>query len=261
MSEEGQNPATLWIIVSYKNAHLTRININNLLSQTVPVNIAVWDNNSPDGSGAKLGRWFHGEDRVKIFKSPENILWTPALNRAVEKFWDGERYVGFANNDVVLPKHATKELIKTASKRNVGMVGPTGSGLGGPQDFVSHHGPYADADKTNLGPKRTTYLVGACIFMRKEVYDLVGPFDEDMPLGADDHDYSIRIKQKGLEIWVDESVYIAHSSHATGSSPEWGVHGTKSWEAFAKKWSGYYSSEEEAKKSHWGGIYHEGYDK
>lgn len=255
----------LWAVISYNNHELTLKAVQSLRRQTVPCRIVVWDNNSPDGSGDQLAARFVNTDNVTVVKSGSNLLWTPAVNAVAEQYWHGETYFGITNNDVELPEHATEHFIRIVSRPEVGVVAPTGSGFGGPQDFVSHHGPYHEADLSMLGPKRTTYVVGACTFMRREVYDQVGPFDEDMPLGADDHDYSIRLKQHGYQIWVDESVYASHVSHASETSPDatavWSEWGQKSWQVFQDKWAGYYLNEEEAIKCHWGGIYYEGYDK
>lgn len=251
----------LWIVISYNNSKLTEDAVNSIRRQNVPVRIVVWDNDSPDGSGERLANKFRPVRNVTVVQSGKNILWTPALNAAVDQYWTNEHFIGFANNDLVLPADATEKFMKLAFRPEVGMVGPTGSGFGGPQDFVSHHGPYHEADLTNLGPLRTTFLAGACVFMRKSVYDDIGPFDEDMPLGADDHDYAIRLKAKGYQIWIDESVYVEHVSHASGKSPAWNKWGSQSWKAFEKKWDNYYTTEDEALKSHWGGVYHEGYDR
>lgn len=251
----------LWVIISYNNSHLTTQSVEAILNQSVPCRVVVWDNKSPDGSGDVLRERFQNTENVTIVESETNLLWTPAINAAISQFWNGERYIGISNNDLTIPKFATERFISTVSQPEVGIVAPTGSGLGGPQDFATHHGIYKPFRARHLGTKRVTYVVGACFFLRKDVYDHVGPLDEEMPLGADDHDYCIRLKKEGYQIWIDEGVYAQHECHATGADGNWNVWGQKSWDRFHEKWKGYYTDEEEAFKCHWGGVYHEGFDK
>jgi GT2 family glycosyltransferase len=246
-------------VISYNNFSYTVEAVDSLLNQTVNVAVVIWDNASPDGSAEHLKEL--KSEQVSVVCSPENVLWTPAINRILEG--RNEPFCGFMNNDISLPHYGIERMLEIASRKEVGIVAPTGSALGGPQDFVTHHGAPDDREGycARLKPKRTTYVVGACCLLRREVWDEVGPLDESMPLGADDHDYCIRLKAAGYQIWLDERVYAKHHGHASGSSENWNEWGGKSWEAFNKKYDGYYVSEEEATKCHWGGVYQPGWDK
>ena len=158
------------------------------------------------------------------------------------------------NNDVQLPGATFRNLeIIFDTDPKAGMVGPLCPALGGPQEPLSaQYRPRALG--SNMMPFRAAFLLGACLMYRKEVFDEIGPFDETMPLGADDHDYSIRMKHAGYHLWVQPNVCIWHKGHAS-DGPEWDEWGGKSWGAFNEKWGGYFATEEEAIKCHWGGEY------
>jgi GT2 family glycosyltransferase len=83
-----------------------------------------------------------------------------------------------------------------------------------------------------------------------------------MPLGADDHDYCLRVKQAGYKIMVAYSAFVSHKSHSSyrRARDTWDEWGGKSWEAFNKKWAGYFFNEEEAKRAHWQSEYTEGWE-
>ena len=253
----------LAVVVAYQNRNLTESTVNHLLQQDIPIDIAVWDNASSDVTP----EWLKTQNGIQYYISPENVMWTPALNASINKFWNGQEYLLIMNNDINLPPHGVRMLVEQATKPETGLCAPWGSALGGQQDFAIHfdHNPVSEENIRdrikNMPPLRTTFLMGACVMMRKSIYDEVGPFDEMMPLGADDHDYAIRVKAKGYHIYVVRNFYAEHFGHATGSFPNWNEHGDRSWAWFNEKWAGYYKTEEEAIKSHWGSEYVSGYDR
>jgi GT2 family glycosyltransferase len=162
-------------------------------------------------------------------------------------------------------------MIQDLYETKAGAVGPTGSALGGLQDYIIHQqqidGSFNNFDEMyeyikNKKPTRASSLQGACMVMKASAWKLVGPLENGMPLGADDFDYSIRIKEKGYPLYVSEKSYVLHRGHASGSiSPEnWNNTGSKSWDYFNKKWDGYYFNELEAINCIWGHKYHLGWD-
>lgn len=239
----------LGIIVAYGHPDVARKCIRHASNQDHrDIDWILWSNGGLAGLGAvPSGIRFH---------ESENILWTPALNRAIEIYLKPEHtHIFYMNHDIYLPTSAVRRLVDYLdSIPGAGAVGPVGSSLGGLQDYVSNKELY-EIQKRH----RATYLMGAIQLMKREVWDTVGPFDETMPLGGDDFDYSIRMKEAGYSLWTTSDVYVEHVGHVTGQSPEWHDHGGRSWTRFNEKYDMYYATEAEAIGSLWNSSYNEKY--
>jgi GT2 family glycosyltransferase len=253
---------TLAVIVNYNDEVNLLQCVKSLYGQA---RIVVWDNASTDNSVLALSKKFPD---VLVHRSPENVLWTPAINSAIDTYLEDEDYILVSNNDIMYHFNTVEKLRKVAARPEVGIVAPIGSALGGMQDFAHHHGkghqitnPHSFVQ--DLPDLRVAYVVGASVMFRSGVYREVGPWDNEMPLGADDHDYCIRLKEHDYHIMVCQSAYVAHKGHASGQKAKsiWDEWASKSWIVFEKKWAGYFSSEEEALKCHWAAAYHPGWEK
>jgi GT2 family glycosyltransferase len=242
----------LVVIISHNGLSYTRQCVLSLTAQTANIRILVWDNASTDGTQ----EWLKSQSMVEYYLSEENLMWSPAINKALDLFYDGETYICFMNNDITVTDSDTfTKLIETASKDDVGMVVPAAYGIGGVQDFVSNQEIYALHDKEI----RVNYVIGAMILMRYDVWKQIGILDPNMPLGADDHDYSIRVKHEGYKIIVRKDTIVDHKCHATSDSPFWEIYGGSSWAYFNEKWASYYVDEKEATTGHWDGLFNEQY--
>lgn len=268
---------TAVVVVSYNNLALTQRCVDGLRNQTVPTTILVWDNASKDGTP----QWLRNQKDIISVCSPKNILWTPAVNAGIENIYKHykeagaslPKYLGFMNNDIFLPTVSIERMTAELQDNSVGLVGPIVPRLGGPQDpykCFPKRWEHLAAIKGDINEvlkhepsRRCSFLLGAICMMRRNVFEEIGSLDNDMPLGADDHDYSIRLKDVGYELRVVTSVYADHAGHASAETEDgdknWNEWGSKSWDAFEKKWAGYFNSEEEAVKCHWGQEYIEGW--
>lgn len=237
------------VVVSYNGLTETQRTVQSLLTQVEPVRVLVWDNASTDGSAEWLAS--NAESLgIEHHLSETNEYWTPAINQAIEKYWDGEPYLVYMNNDVRLFPRCISRL-RAALERNpkAGAVGPMGSSFGAQQDWGHFNGP-ADllaptpelledviADRE---PKRVNLLIGAMVMLPKDVYDEVGPLDNEILLGGDDYDYSIRLQAAGYDLLVCQNVYVEHFGHASGATEEgaatWTRVGQLSWDAFGRKY-------------------------
>lgn len=239
------------VVVHWGDPHITNAAIDSLKKQTgVDLSIVVWDNGPFENSHLL-------DDSVRIETENTNLYWTPAINKAVETCLDKEEFILFMNNDIRLNNKSVGMMARILMEDRVGLVAPVGSGLGGMQDYVHHKKDY-NAEKPST---RVAAIVGACVMLRRDTWDAIGPLDNQMPLGADDHDYCLRVKHEGFEIHVNHNDKIHHISHASGDSKNWNSIGKDSWDYFNEKWAGYFDSEEEAIKCHWGYGYVEGYEK
>ena len=257
------------VIISYNDVRNTYKTVHTLLGQSVPTKIVVWDNNSQDDTVAMLEKDFANE--IIIHSSKENLYWTPAINASLQKYYSGEKYIHWSNNDISYPFQSLERMMQDMEKTGAGMIGPTGSAIGGLQDYIVHQRPI-DGEFANFStlyaylkgkkPTQASSVQGACVVVSADSWDAVGMLDENMPLGADDFDYSIRVKEAGYNIFVSEQSYVFHQGHASGPGNEkkWNDIGGKSWEYFNSKYAGYYHNEIEALKCMWEHRYYPGWD-
>lgn len=248
---------TLIGVVSYNDAPSTIRTVQSLLGHG---RIVVWDNGSEDGTPAALERF---GDEITVHAHPRNSLWTPACNGIISNYLDSEKYILLSNNDVFYRPVSVPRLREALeSHDDVGIVAPSGAGLGGLQDFASNWGQRALKGMESIPNVRTNYVVGASFMFRSKLIKEIGYLDNEMPLGADDHDYCIRAKAAGYQLMVVNSAYVAHRSHSSfkHAKPIWDEWGGKSWAVFNEKWAGYYFNELEALRCHWNPVYHPGWD-
>lgn len=258
---------TLAIVVTYNDKNSVLECVDSLVRQA---DVLVWDNASTDGTTDEVRRTF---PQAEVHLAPQNMLWTPALNAATELYWNGTQNLLYSNNDVIYEANVVSVLEQVLEDPQVGLAGPAGSGLGSAQDFAVWYGPHAPGwggppnDQfrrylTTLPTKRVPHLVGASMMVQPSLREEIGPLDDSMPLGADDHDYCIRAKEAGYSIQVAYSAFVRHKSHASMrvARNAWNENGERSWNAFNAKWAGYFHDEEEAIKVQWGDTYYPGWD-
>lgn len=240
------SPNVLACIVAFNGLPHTINAVESLRQQTMPVKICVWDNNSTDGTRD----WLLQQDDVSCVLSERNVFWSPALNGLVEQCHEGEGFLLFMNNDITLPPHGVADMVEVAQRPRVGIVGPVVPMLGGPQD------PLVALKDRDTSPQRVVFVLGACTLMRYGVWQKVGKLDEDMALGADDHNYCIRLKDYDYHIYVVRSVHAGHVGHASSHHPDgakaWDAEGGKSWGHYDRKHAGYFATEKEAIDAHFG---------
>lgn len=265
-------------VISFNDIASTKACVEALRKQTYPTLIGVWDNGSTDGSR----EWLAEQEDIVTFLSPTNELWTPAVNGIIEKLMTlclvEPKYMGFMNNDIIVNPNTIEALVNHMENNpNIGMIAPIGPCLGGYQDptkvFDDWYGTTLNLERmgmsiydyiVDLEPVRVSYLLGAVVAMPVKVWKEVGPLSLDMPLGADDHDYSIRIKEAGYGLYVAVNQHVLHGGHVSAGIPEgkksWDKWNAIGWKNFNEKWAGYYATEEEAIKCHWDGRYHPGWE-
>jgi len=198
--------------------------------------IIVYDNASSDDTLRAIG-----ERKDLLIRSEHNDGFGIAVNRAVQR--SRGRYVFLLNPDCELAPGALKLLHDFMEAHpNVAAAAPllANDDGGSQREFqlrrlptlgslvaeifaigrffpraTTHH-RYRDLDLTR--PQRVEQPAGAALMIRREVFDEIGPFDEQFsPAWFEDVDYCARLKAAGKEVWV---VPAAAARHVGGASLE-----------------------------------------
>lgn len=213
-------PAVTVIIVSYKVRYYIEQCLNSVLRSVPDAQILVVDNKSDDGSVEYLRERF---GQIEVIANDFNAGFGKANNMALAKATG--RYVLFLNPDTVVAERTIPGCIEYMdAHQETGAVGvrmqycngrfanesrrslPTPmvsfwhmAGLGKlfPRSkvFARYHLTYLDRN-SECG---IDVVSGAFMFIRKEVLDKTGGFDEDFFMYGEDIDLSYRIIQQGYK--------------------------------------------------------------
>lgn len=113
-------------------------------------------------------------------------------------------------------------------KDGIGAVGPVSDNIGAAQ-FVGHYiGENVPLDcrhhevSTKFADKtsKTKLLIGMCIMIPRKVFNEVGLLDASMILGADDLEFSWRLRQLGYELEIALDVFVHHEGHKSFQTRE-----------------------------------------
>lgn len=188
------------------------------------------DNNSSDGSIEYTKR---NCPKVKILKLSKNFGYTGANNRAA-KIARGE-FLLFLNNDTKIQKYFLRELYIAAQKEKTAILAPRILNYFGEEIFPKDK-KYLGMDKYGypMLSKHPFYADGAALFIKKDIFEKLGGFDEDYFIFQEDVDLSWRARLLGYDIIPIESVRIFHScgGTVTGSKRDRGRHKTSTFRRY-----------------------------
>ena len=64
----------------------------------------------------------------------------------------------------------------------------------------------------------TKLLIGFCLMLRREIIDRIGMLDENLFLGSDDLEYSLRLRANGYSLLVATDTFVYHKGQASFDS-------------------------------------------
>jgi GT2 family glycosyltransferase len=237
------------IMVTYKNVDLTRLCVESILHHTTYPNyeIILVDNHSTDGTPNYLHYLRNHDERIKIIINKENRGFAAANNQGL-KIAKGT-YLVLLNNDTIVPRGWLVSLLRYLGNEEIGLVGPVTNfagneakvdvpykDIGGMPAFAEqymreHQGDYFDIK----------VLAMYCVAMRKDVFEQVGPLDEDFEVGMfEDDDYCRRVREKGYRVVCAEDSFVHHFGQAAFKELLVSGEYQKIWDSnqkhFEKKW-------------------------
>jgi GT2 family glycosyltransferase len=228
------------IIVTYNTREMTLDCLRALVSDAQSIEgheILVVDNASSDQTVQAIQQNF---PHVKIIANPKNLGFGAANNQALKQA-TGD-FILLLNSDAFPKPGAIPTLIQELKANpNAGLIGPRLLNPDGTMQLSCYKFPSpgrawaenlwlaAAFPKSALGdyrqwnhdePRMVDWVIGACILLRREVYQQVGGFDERFFMYAEESDWQLRIKQAGWQIAFTPSAQVTHlaGASATGDS-------------------------------------------
>ncbi len=219
------------IIVNWNSRNLLK-NCLNSVRKTNPngnYEIIVVDNASTDDSLVMIKNDF---PEVALIENKENLGFAKGCNLGIKA--SKGKIILFLNSDAEVRDLNTLAKVENffGEHEDVGILGlqlvfPDGVPQASGGEFVSvkqlfkHQILFGDSPvfhkfKDKFASQKNgefydiDFVSGACLFMRRDVIDEIGGFDEDFFMYGEDVDYCFRAKKKGWRIVVLPSIEVIH---------------------------------------------------
>lgn len=241
-------PLVSIIVVNWNTRKLLKNCLSSVIAGTkIPMEAIVVDNGSTDDSVRMIKNSYRR--KARLVETGKNLGMGAGNNRGLEKAKG--KYLLILNSDTVVPRGAIEKLVVWMDKHPaVGVVGPrlrypdgrlqTSGGsfpsllktvvlFLGVDDvpFLSRFLPLYQRGGMYLSGKQTgmfnrehkiDWLMGACLLMRRKIYEEVGGFDEKIFMYGEEVEWAYRVFRAGFSIWYTPSVWITHIKGASSTS-------------------------------------------
>ncbi len=219
----ANRPLVSIIILTYNALKYTKKCVESIKKFTqYPHEIIFVDNASRNDTVNYLNGLIDSNDNYKLIENKENRGFAGGNNQGVEAA-NGE-YVLLLNNDVMVSDGWLSQLVSSLEKNEkIGMVGPVTNTISGWQeiksqykgdDYVRFSEFIRSSNEGKLSPRRR--LAGFAVLLKRSLYQNVKGLDESFGAGNfEDDDFSLKIREKGYALMVDESVFIHHYGSRT----------------------------------------------
>ncbi|MBO4373678.1 MAG: glycosyltransferase [Lachnospiraceae bacterium] len=231
LKEECEEPVSI-VILSKDHPEFLQRCVDSILASEPPKGleiITVDNGSSPENR--KLYRKLQKERKIDYITNPCEFNFSELCNLGARRATGN--YLIFLNDDIEIPrvsKHFIQRLTGQAKKDHAGAVGmkllyPESRKIQHCGISLQKSGPshilcgYPDEEEYYFGFSRKTVNVtavtGACLCVRRELFDRVNGFDEKLPLAYNDVDLCIRLMNRGFINICINDMYLYHLESAT----------------------------------------------
>lgn len=210
----SQNKQLSIIIVNFNSGTFAVDCISSLFRQEgISFEVIVIDNSSQDNSIDLLRKKF--SNQIILLESAENLGFGRANNLAASHA-SGE-YLLLLNPDTVIesPNGLKMMIEKLSANSQIGLLGPAIDEPRKNKQVLprysypsSRHLKYTD--KFKKLPGEIAWLLGACMLMKRSLFNEIQGFDPDYFLYGEDADICLRVRIAGFEIGYYDGVRIMH---------------------------------------------------
>jgi len=245
---ESSLPICSVVIPVYNNLRFTKSCVKTLF-QLTPLHLfhtIIINNASSDGTKEFLDELQKTYSNVSIIHNIENLGFSKACNQGAKIA--NTKYLVFLNNDTLPLNGWLEELLSTAEEDE--KIGVVGSKLLYPDNTIQHAGVVISqypspvslahifkglpSDFTPANIKKDYQIVtGACMLVRRQIFQDLGGFDESFINGFEDVDFCLRVREAGYRVvYNPKSVLYHYESKTEGRF----LHETQNWKILYKKW-------------------------
>ena len=243
------------LIICSRNAKLLKRCLEAIAQRTAHANREIVVVQHRTGDIAAMDRFLDGYACVRVpYTGPFNFA---AMNNLGARHATGEVLV-FMNDDVEpLDSDWLGAMLAHANRREVGAVGAK---LVYPSGAVQHAGIVIGIMEGAGHLHRNTFgspywnwlpftrnvcaVTGACLAIRKDVFEQLGGFDESFPVNYNDVDLCLRARQAGYDVIVEPAALLRHyecQSRQAGVRLEERYFFEQRWAAWLERGDPFYS--------------------
>ncbi|MDI1254203.1 glycosyltransferase [Thermomonas sp.] len=230
-----EEPVVSVVVLTYNNLAYTKACLFSIeaYSDYPALEIIVVDNASSDGSAEWLRNWAEEPSaaghRRRLVLNEENLGFSAGNNVGLAAA-TGEVLILLNNDTYVTPGWVRTLCAHLRRDPRVGLVGPITNNIGNEArieiqysdmvEMIQKAGQYTRAHAGRSIPLHNAAFF--CVAMPREVYERVGPMDEDFGIGFfEDDDYCRRVHLEGFQVACAEDVFVHH--HLSASFDSLGV--------------------------------------
>jgi GT2 family glycosyltransferase len=232
-----ESPDVSVCIANWNCAALLRRCLQSLFgqSQGASFEVVIADNGSTDGAAEMVAAEF---PQVVLIRNADNRGFARASNQAAAAARG--RFLFFLNNDTLVPANTLRQFLDLAEANPaVGMFGPRLRGTDGLFQISYRRRPtlaallhkvsllrwtglfrraYYEYRRATFDPgqvRSVEVLMGAAVFLSREMFEVSGRWDEGYGFGVEDIDLSTQVQRRGPLLFVT-NVEIVHHGRAAG---------------------------------------------
>lgn len=229
-------PSLVSIIIPTKNNHTILERAIASLSKTDYLNteLLIVDNGSNDETTISYLNSLQKSGKIKVLNYNQPFNYSAINNYAVQHA--AGNVFCFLNDDIeIITSSWLTKLLEFSIRQTTGAVGPmllypdntiqqAGIMLGNSafnsgglacHAFSGHHKDYAGPNNRLRYPQYVSAVTGACLVVRKNVFEEVDGFDTKLSVTMNDVDLCLRIKEKGYNNVLVPTVSLYHYESAS----------------------------------------------
>jgi GT2 family glycosyltransferase len=237
------------VVPSANNLVFLKLCLTSIVLNTAarPYEVIVVDNGSTDGTADYLADMAAHHPQVRAIHNPTNRGFAPAVNQGLSAATGG--ILVLLNDDTVVPPGWLGGLCRGLDDTTVGLLGPVTNRSGDEAQIEVTYNTYAEFLRFARGRRRThrhrtrdlPMLTMFCLAFRRDVYERIGPLDEQFEIGMfEDDDYAARVRDAGYRVVCADALFVHHfGATSLGKLAAAGEYGTlfgRNKTRFEQKW-------------------------